>query len=87
MNAVAEKGRVTVDKDREQRARKAFDASFNGWFMSGAYRAQFFEHERRFEAETLRELADKVTRWFESHADRHGNDILLVKYAGPAEQY
>lgn len=63
-----------------RRERKVFEACYNGWYLSGQYRAVFFGHERRFEADTIRQLTRDVNEWFESHADHHGNDILLVKF-------
>ena len=67
-------------KDMNRRERKVFEACYNGWYLSGEYRAVFFGHERRFEADTIRQLTKDVSAWFESHAERHGDDILLVKF-------
>lgn len=67
-------------KDMSNLERKVFEACYNGWYLSGEYRAVFFGHERRFEAVTIRQLAREVEAWFASHAEHHGNDILLVKY-------
>ena len=68
-------------RDMTRRERKVFEACYNGWYLSGEYRAVFFGHERRFEADTIRELCRKVDRWFVTHEDKHSNDILLVKCA------
>ena len=73
---------MTQVKDMGRLERKVFESCYNGWYLSGQYRAVFFGHERRFEADTIRLLAKDVQEWFESHAENHGNDILLVKYAG-----
>ena len=62
-----------------RRERKVFEACYNGWYLSGEYRAVFFGHERRFEADTLRQLYKDVSAWFDTHAENHGDDILLVK--------
>ena len=67
-------------KDMNNLERKVFEACYNGWYLSGQYRAVFFGHERCFEADTIRQLAREGEAWFASHAERHGNDILLVKY-------
>lgn len=66
-------------KDMSRRERKVFEACYNGWYLSGEYRAVFFGHERRFEADSLKQLTSAVEQWFASHADKHGDDILLVK--------
>ncbi len=66
-------------KDMNALERKVFDSCYNGWYVSGEYKAAFFGHEQTFEADTVRELARKVEAWFASHAEKHGNDILLVK--------
>jgi hypothetical protein len=71
-------------RDMSRRERKVFEACYNGWYLSGEYRAVFFGHERRFEADSLRELTRKVDAWFASHEERHGDDILLVKIAKAA---
>lgn len=68
-------------KDMNPLERKVFEACYNGWYLSGEYRAVFFGHEHRFEADTIRELAREVETWFSSHQEHHGQDILLVKYA------
>ncbi|MBP3893057.1 MAG: hypothetical protein J6D34_03335 [Atopobiaceae bacterium] len=68
-------------KDMNQLERKVFEACYNGWYLSGEYRAVFFGHERRFEADTIRQLSNDVETWFNDHKENHGNDILLVKYA------
>jgi hypothetical protein len=67
-------------KDMDRLERKVFEACYNGWYLSGEYRAVFFGHERRFEADTVRELWSKVECWFESHREGHEQDILLVKF-------
>lgn len=66
-------------KDMSRLERKVFEACYNGWYLSGEYRAVFFGHERRFEADTMRQLYKEVNEWFASHAEHHGDDILLVK--------
>ena len=66
-------------KDMNQLERKVFEACYNGWYVSGEYKAVFFGHERRFEADSIRELSRQVEAWFASHSERHGDDILLVK--------
>lgn len=68
-------------KDMNNLERKVFEACYNGWYLSGEYRAVFFGHERRFEADTIRQLASDVESWFSTHQENHGDDILLVKYA------
>lgn len=73
---------MTQVKDMSRLERKVFEACYNGWYLSGQYRAVFFGHEHRFEADTIRQLTKEVLAWFASHAEHHGNDILLVKYAG-----
>lgn len=67
-------------KDMDRLERKVFEACYNGWYLSGQYRAVFFGHERVFEADSIRTLTREVGKWFASHAERHGEDILLVKY-------
>lgn len=66
-------------KDMNRRERKVFEACYNGWYLSGEYRAVFFGHERRFEADSIHQLCKEVGAWFASHAEHHGDDILLVK--------
>lgn len=71
---------MTQVKDMRQLERKVFEACYNGWYLSSQYKAVFFGHERLFEADSIRLLAREVEKWFASHAEHHGNDILLVKY-------
>ena len=66
-------------KDMSRLERKVFEACYNGWYLSGEYRAVFFGHERRFEADSIRQLTRDVSAWFASHAEHHADDILLVK--------
>ena len=66
-------------KSMNLRERKVFEACYNGWYLSGQYRAVFFGHERKFEADSIHQLYKEVEAWFASHAEHHGNDILLVK--------
>lgn len=63
--------------------RKVFDACYNGWFLSGEYRALLGGNESRFEVDSLSQLVREVTAWFNSHAENHGSDWLLVKCAQP----
>ena len=67
-------------RDMNQLERKVFEACYNGWYLSGSYRAVFFGHEHTFEADSIRMLMRQVERWFASHAEHHANDILLVKF-------
>ena len=71
---------MTQIKDMGRLERKVFESCYNGWYLSGQYKAVFFGHEHRFEADTIRELSRAVEKWFASHAENHANDILLVKY-------
>ncbi|MDI9590354.1 MAG: hypothetical protein QM302_04875 [Acidobacteriota bacterium] len=66
-------------KDMNSLERKVFEACYNGWYLSGEYRAVFFGHERRFRADSIRQLVKQVEAWFLSHAEHHADDILLVK--------
>ena len=68
-------------KDMNYLERKVFEACYNGWYLSGEYRAVFFGHEHRFEADTIRQLTKEVESWFSKHQEHHANDILLVKYS------
>ena len=70
---------MTQVKDMSRLERKVFEACYNGWYLSGQYRAVFFGHERKFEADSIHQLYKEVEAWFASHAEHHGNDILLVK--------
>ena len=71
-------------KDMSRRERKVFEACYNGWYLSGEYRAVFFGHERRFEADSIYQLYKDLEAWFASHAENHGNDVLLVKLSKAA---
>lgn len=70
---------MTQIKDMNSIERKVFEACYNGWYLSGEYKAVFFGHERTFEADSIRQLAKEVLAWFLEHAEHHANDILLVK--------
>ena len=71
-------------KEMNRRERKVFESCYNGCYLSGEYRAVFFGHERRFEADSIHQLYKDVEAWFASHAENHGNDVLLVKLSKAA---
>ena len=66
-------------KNLNKRQRKVLNACFDGWFMSGEYRAIFDDHERHFSADSPVILFKDVDRWYASHEANHGDSHLLVK--------
>lgn len=61
------------------RERKVFDSIYNGWYLSGKYRALLDGHERMFEADSPSILFHAVDKWYASHETNHGDARLLVK--------
>lgn len=66
-------------KDMNVRERKVLNSIYNGWFMSGTYRALLDNHSRVFEADSPGMLFKEVDKWFASHEANHTESHLLVK--------
>lgn len=70
---------MTKYMDMNVRQRKVFDSIYNGWYLSGTYRALFDEHERFFRADSPSILFNAVDKWYASHETNHADARLLVK--------
>lgn len=60
--------------------RKIYNTVRNGWFVGGNYSAKFDNHEKMFFADSPQWLYRDVNDWFASHAERHADASLLVKF-------
>lgn len=64
--------------------RKAYDAVYRGWYMSGFYVVSFGSHTRVFRADSIRWLAGDVLDWYEKHLENHADDQICVRMLAAA---
>ena len=69
--------------DMSDRQRKVFDSVYKGWYMGGEYFVRLADQDKRFWADSLPILFNKVDRWYEEFEEQYSNDHLLVKCVKP----